>query len=157
MRANKLCIPESSLRLLLLQEYHGGGLMGHFGRDKTFATLSKNYFGQRCFATSTVSPTDALHVAKLSLKINLMAFTCHFQFHINHRKILAWIFCLVCLELEMSRILFLLLWTDSPKWLISFLATRQTMLHMLPISFVGKSCDFMECQRRLSRTVMSSS
>ena len=44
MRANKLCIPESSLRLLLLQESHGGGLMGHFGRDKTFPTLSKNYF-----------------------------------------------------------------------------------------------------------------
>src|SRR3954463_12182213 len=44
MRANKLCIPESSLRLLLLQESHGGGQMGHFGRDKTFATLSKNYF-----------------------------------------------------------------------------------------------------------------
>ena len=42
MRANKLCIPESSLRLLLLQEAHGGGLMGHFGRDKTFARLSKN-------------------------------------------------------------------------------------------------------------------
>ena len=30
MRANKLCIPESSLCLLLLQESHGGGLMGHF-------------------------------------------------------------------------------------------------------------------------------
>ena len=44
MRSNKLCIPESSLRLLLLQESHGGGLMGHFVRDKTFATLSKNYF-----------------------------------------------------------------------------------------------------------------
>ena len=27
MRANKLCIPESSLHLLLLQESHGGGLM----------------------------------------------------------------------------------------------------------------------------------
>ena len=26
MRANKLCIPESSLHLLLLQESHGGGL-----------------------------------------------------------------------------------------------------------------------------------
>ena len=29
-RANKLCVPESSVRLLLLQESHSGGLMGHF-------------------------------------------------------------------------------------------------------------------------------
>ena len=49
MRANKLCIPESSLCLLLLQEAHGGGLMGHFGCDKTFATLSENYFWPKMF------------------------------------------------------------------------------------------------------------
>ena len=49
MRANKLCIPESSLCLLLFQEAHGGGLMGHFGCDKTFATLSKNYFWPKMF------------------------------------------------------------------------------------------------------------
>ena len=30
-RANKLCVPNSSVRLFLLQESHGGGLMGHFG------------------------------------------------------------------------------------------------------------------------------
>jgi hypothetical protein len=30
-RANKLCVLESSLRLLLLQESHARGLMGHFG------------------------------------------------------------------------------------------------------------------------------
>jgi hypothetical protein len=29
-RANKLCVPASSVRLLLLQEVHGGGLMGYF-------------------------------------------------------------------------------------------------------------------------------
>ncbi|XP_071678658.1 uncharacterized protein [Lolium perenne] len=34
-RANKLCIPDGSVRLLLLQEAHGGGLMGHFGVKKT--------------------------------------------------------------------------------------------------------------------------
>ena len=34
-KQTKLCILESSLRILLLQEYHGGGLMGHFGCDKT--------------------------------------------------------------------------------------------------------------------------
>jgi hypothetical protein len=30
---NKLCVPASSVRLLFLQEVHGGGLMGHFGRS----------------------------------------------------------------------------------------------------------------------------
>ena len=34
-RANKLCISDSSIRLLLLHESHGGGLMGHFGVKKT--------------------------------------------------------------------------------------------------------------------------
>src|SRR5436190_15749745 len=34
-RANKLCVPASSVRLLLLQEAHGGGLMKHFGVKKT--------------------------------------------------------------------------------------------------------------------------
>lgn len=56
MRANKLCIPESSLRLLLLQESHGGGLMGHFGRDKTFATLS-----QELVLAQDVSQRQPLH------------------------------------------------------------------------------------------------
>jgi hypothetical protein len=29
-RANKLCIPDCSIRLMLLQKAHAGGLMGHF-------------------------------------------------------------------------------------------------------------------------------
>src|SRR4051812_47556418 len=43
-KQNKLCIPKSSLQILLLQESHGGGLMGHFGCDKTYAMLSTHYF-----------------------------------------------------------------------------------------------------------------
>ena len=46
-KQNKLCIPDSSLRKLLLQESHSGALMGHFGRDKTYAMLSTNYFWPR--------------------------------------------------------------------------------------------------------------
>ena len=98
--------------------------MGHFGRDKTFATLSKNYLWPEKFRDVNRYTNDALHVTKLSLKLNLMAYICLFQFRTNHGKILAWILGLVCLELEMARIPFLLLWIDSPKWLISFLATR---------------------------------
>ena len=43
-RANKLCIPEGSVRLLLLQEAHGGGLMGHFGVKKIEDVLATHFF-----------------------------------------------------------------------------------------------------------------
>lgn len=49
MRANELCIPESFLRLLLLHEAHSEGPMGHFGRDKTYATLAKKFFWPKMF------------------------------------------------------------------------------------------------------------
>jgi hypothetical protein len=43
-RANKLCVPASSVRLLFLQEAHGGGLMGHFGVKKTEDVLATHFF-----------------------------------------------------------------------------------------------------------------
>jgi hypothetical protein len=46
-RANKLCVPASSVRLLLLQEAHGGGLMGHFGIYKTHEVLAIHFFWPR--------------------------------------------------------------------------------------------------------------
>jgi hypothetical protein len=46
-RANKLCVPASSVRLLLLQEAHGGGLMGHFGVKKTEDVLATHFFWPR--------------------------------------------------------------------------------------------------------------
>ena len=60
-RANKLCIPSCSVRLLLLQETHAGGLMGHFGWKKTYEMLANHFywskmrrdiqrFVQRCIA-----------------------------------------------------------------------------------------------------------
>jgi hypothetical protein len=46
-RANKLCVPASSVRLLLLQEAHGGGLMGYFGVKKTEDVLAAHFFWPR--------------------------------------------------------------------------------------------------------------
>ena len=43
-RANKLCIPDCSVHLLLLQEAHAGGLMGHFGAEKTESVLVDHLF-----------------------------------------------------------------------------------------------------------------
>jgi hypothetical protein len=43
-RANKLCVPASSIYLLFLKEVHGGGLMGYFGVKKTEDILATHFF-----------------------------------------------------------------------------------------------------------------
>jgi hypothetical protein len=42
--AIKLCVPASSVRLLFLQEAHGGGLMGHFRVKKIEDVLAAHFF-----------------------------------------------------------------------------------------------------------------
>ncbi|XP_071933782.1 uncharacterized protein [Coffea arabica] len=41
---DRLCIPKSSMRTLLVRESHGGGLMGHFGIAKTLMILQEHFF-----------------------------------------------------------------------------------------------------------------
>ncbi|XP_048627321.1 uncharacterized protein LOC125596017 [Brassica napus] len=43
-KEKKLCIPKGSMRELLVREARGGGLMGHFGRDKTLSVLTDHFF-----------------------------------------------------------------------------------------------------------------
>ncbi|XP_062083589.1 uncharacterized protein LOC133789956, partial [Humulus lupulus] len=43
-REHRLCVPNCSLRDLLVRESHGGGLMGHFGVAKTLAMLQEHFF-----------------------------------------------------------------------------------------------------------------
>src|SRR4051812_13617587 len=59
-RANKLCVPESSVRLLLLQESHARGLMGHFGRVKTLLMLADHFYWPRIDEdiSANVTPTS---------------------------------------------------------------------------------------------------
>jgi hypothetical protein len=40
---NHLCIPQCSLREAIIKEAHGGGLAGHFGRDKTLTLVQENF------------------------------------------------------------------------------------------------------------------
>ncbi|XP_071923101.1 uncharacterized protein [Coffea arabica] len=43
-KENCLCIPNCSLRELLVKETHGGGLMGHFGIDKILDILHEHFY-----------------------------------------------------------------------------------------------------------------
>ena len=43
-KANKLCIPWSSMRDFLVWEIHAGGLAGHFGRDKTIEEVEHQFY-----------------------------------------------------------------------------------------------------------------
>lgn len=44
LKNNRLCVPQCSLREAIIKETHGGGLGGHFGRDKTFALINSNFY-----------------------------------------------------------------------------------------------------------------
>jgi hypothetical protein len=43
-RGSHLSIPKCSMRENLLKEKHSGGLVRHFGHDKTFSKLNGSYF-----------------------------------------------------------------------------------------------------------------
>ncbi|OMO99181.1 reverse transcriptase [Corchorus capsularis] len=43
-KESRLCVPSCSLRILLLRESHEGGLMGHFGVDRTYGILHEHFF-----------------------------------------------------------------------------------------------------------------
>ena len=46
-KGKRLCVPRTSLRVLLTHEAHGGGLMAHLAVDKTFKALKEHLFWPR--------------------------------------------------------------------------------------------------------------
>ena len=46
-KEGKLCVPNCSMRELLVREAHGGGLMRHFGVKKTLDILHEHFFWPR--------------------------------------------------------------------------------------------------------------
>ncbi|KAG8472928.1 hypothetical protein CXB51_034787 [Gossypium anomalum] len=46
-KEGKLCVPQSSVRDLFVQEAYSGGLMGHFGVNKMLATLNEHFYWPR--------------------------------------------------------------------------------------------------------------
>src|SRR3954471_11452537 len=89
-RANKLCIPASSVCLLLLQEAHGGGLLGHFGVKKTEDVLATHFFWPKMRRDVIVLSLAALHVKKLSHDSILMVYTCLYLYLVFHGRTYPW-------------------------------------------------------------------
>ena len=47
-KGKQLCIPVYSVCDLLVRESHSGGLMGHFGMQKTLDMLNEHFIGLTC-------------------------------------------------------------------------------------------------------------
>ncbi|XP_019435873.1 PREDICTED: uncharacterized protein LOC109342321 [Lupinus angustifolius] len=73
----RLCIPKSSVRDLLLREAHEGGLMGHFGSQKTLDILHDHFYWPHM-------RRDVQLLNELSPRPCLMDFTLHCPSLIHH-------------------------------------------------------------------------
>ena len=65
-KENKLCVPQSSIRELLVREAHGGILMGHFGVKRTLDIM--RFFWPKMKHDVEKIVIDALPVTKLNQK-----------------------------------------------------------------------------------------
>ena len=50
-KENRLCIPKTNLRQLLVKEVHEGSLRGHFGIQKTLDMLSQHFYWPKMLCT----------------------------------------------------------------------------------------------------------
>ena len=66
-RENRLCVPNNSMRELLVREAHGVGLMGHFGIRKTLDVLHEHFFWPKMKRDVEEFVLDVSHVGKPSL------------------------------------------------------------------------------------------
>ena len=43
-KGKQLCIPGRSMRENIIKEFHNGGIVGHFGKDKTINLVEDKYY-----------------------------------------------------------------------------------------------------------------
>jgi hypothetical protein len=153
-RANRLCIPVGSVRLLLLQEAHGGGLMGHFGVKKTIDILANHFFWPQMKrdVERFVSRCTTCQKAKSRLNPHGLYMPLPVPF-------ISWVdismdFVLGLPRTKRGAIAFLLWWIDSLRWLILYLVIRVMMLLILLTSFSKRLYVCMVCLLLLFQIVM---
>ena len=98
--------------------------MGHFGRDKTFATLSKNYFWPKMFHDVSRFTNRCSTCRKAKSKAQSHGLYMPLPIPYQPWEDISMDFVLGLPRTQNGKIPCLLLWTDSLRWLISFHATR---------------------------------
>jgi len=103
-REGKLCVPQGSYRKLLIKESHKGGLIGHFGVDKTLSILQEKFYWPH-----TRKEVQNKCIACLQAKAKTMphGLYTHSQLLHPYEKTLAWILYLVYLKAKGDLTLFL--------------------------------------------------
>jgi hypothetical protein len=115
-RANKLCIPASSVRLLLLQEAHEGGLMGHFGAKKTEDILAGHFFWPKMRRDVARLVARCTTYQNAKSRLNPHGLYLPLPVLVLLGKIFLWILCWDCLGLGRDVIVCLWLLIDFLRW-----------------------------------------
>ncbi|WVZ89455.1 hypothetical protein U9M48_035861 [Paspalum notatum var. saurae] len=109
-RANRLCIPVGSVHHLLLQEAHGGGLMGHFGAKKTEDVLVSHFFWPKMRRDVECFVARCTTCQKAKSRLNPHVYTCLFPFLLFLGQTFRWTLFWDCLGLRGRGIAFLWWW-----------------------------------------------
>jgi hypothetical protein len=136
--ANKLYVSASFVRLLLLHEAYGGGLMGYFGVKKTENVLSTHFYWPWMHrdVERYVSRCTTCNKAKSQLN----------PYGLYMPPPVSMDFFWACVEQRGGVITFLWLSIVSPRWHILYPITKPIMLRMLLIYSSLRLCGFMVCQ-----------
>ena len=145
-RANKLCVPASSVRLLLLQEAHGGGLMGLFGVKKTEDVLFTHFYWPRMRRDVERYVSRCTTCNKAKSRLNPHGLYLPLPVPRAPWEDISMDCFGDCLEQRGGVIVFLSLSIVFQRWHILYPVTKLIMLHVLLICSSLRLCVCMVCQ-----------
>jgi hypothetical protein len=134
-RANKLCVPATSIQLLFLQEAQGGGLMGHFGMKKTKDVMVTHFFWSKMRHDVENYVSQCITYNKAKSRLNPHGLYIPLPLPSVPWEDTSMDFVLGLPRTKRKRIVFLWLFIISLKWLILYLVTRAIMYHMFLICY----------------------
>jgi hypothetical protein len=148
-RANKLRIPASSIRILLLQEARGGAMMGHYGVKKVEDILAAHFFWHRMRRDVVRFVTRFTTCQKAKSRLNPHGLYMPLPAPSIPLEDISMDFVLGLPRTKKDVIAFLWLLIDSPKWLTSYHVIKLRMLLILLICSLKKLFICTACQTQL--------